>query len=201
MSDQWNLTPFFDAVGSDSVAPAGGTVVGFVGAAGTSLVEMAAIHTLAGSGEKIEDTSAVATALETLTHQRSTLVSLSESDAIAVSRLYGESEKPATESVAQQATGIPLTMAAACSNVLEAAVPVAEHAHGSVVTDLTVGLSFVITAACNAIRTVRTNLESAGGRDKNQYGQRAEALLQTIATDVARLEDLLGVEFCQAIGE
>lgn len=194
MSEEWNLRPFFDAVGAESVAPAGGTVVGFVGAAGTSLVEMAAVHTLAKESDESDRMAPVATAVDRLTHQRSTLVSLSEADAKTVRRLYGASAEPPTESLAQRATGIPLTMAAACSNVLDAAIPVADHARGSVVADLIVGLSFVITAARNAIRIVRTNLDASEKRTHDQYAERAERLQQTIAADVEKLEQSLGVE-------
>jgi formiminotetrahydrofolate cyclodeaminase len=186
----WNLAPFLEAVASNRVAPAGGSVVGVVGAAGTSLVEMAAIHTLEHRpDENLE------VAHSTLAHQRDTLQSLATADARVVEDLFGGEGTGVEASLLDRATGIPLTMVEACTNALEAAQAVAELVVDSVRPDLVTGITFVVAAARTATWIVRSNFESIDEEARVQaLEERVEELLATLADHVEGLETTLAIE-------
>jgi formiminotetrahydrofolate cyclodeaminase len=188
--ESWNLEPFLEAVASKRVAPAGGSVVGIVGAAGTALLEMAAIHTL--EHRPADDLEA---ARATLAHQRDTLQSLATADARVVEDLFGGEKRGIETSLVDRATGIPLTMAEACTNALDAAQPVAEQVVDSVRPDLVTGITFVVAAARTATWIVRSNLESIGDEARVQdLAGRVDELLEILAGHVVRLQTTLAVE-------
>lgn len=185
-----NLEPFLEAVASKRVAPAGGSVVGIVGAAGTALLEMAAIHTLEHRPD--DDLEA---ARATLGHQRDTLQSLATADARVVEDLFGGEGTGIEPSLLDRATGIPLTMAEACANALDAAQAVADRVVESVRPDLVTGITFVVAAAQTATWTVRSNLVSIGDEAQVQdLADRVDELLETLADHVERLETTLAIE-------
>lgn len=193
--EAWDVGPFLDAVASNRVAPAGGSVIGFVGAGGTALVEMAAVHTLSHRS----DDTALGSARSELEDQRSTLQSLANADARAVDDLFGGATSD-EESLFVRATRVPLTMAEACVNVLDAAIEVAESVADSVATDLEVGLDFVIGAALSAVRTVRKNLSAI--EDSSEVAElkvQVSDLLDTLAERVGRLESVLSVSFSSTV--
>ncbi|MFD1514520.1 cyclodeaminase/cyclohydrolase family protein [Halomarina rubra] len=153
------LDEFLSGIASPRVTPAGGSAAAVVGAVGTSLCEMACIHTIGKEG--YEDVEPQLSEIQTnLQHQRRALMGLAGADAEAVSELLSASEETSREIAAMKAVGVPITIAKACSTVLDDAVVVTATANENAVPDAGTGSYFVHSTLESSLFTARTNLQS-----------------------------------------
>jgi len=162
------IDEFLAAVAAERVAPAGGTAVAVVGAAGAALCEMVCIHSAdAADGEN--GNGNLADARAELHAERDRLLALADADAAVVDELFGgDGAEPALSgegagaapaaSAMKRATGVPLAIAESCLVVLEVATTVAERAGPNVVIDAATGAFLAHGALRAAVFTVRSNL-------------------------------------------
>lgn len=186
---------FLDAVASPSVAPAGGSVAALVGAFGTSLAEMAAIHTRQKHGDESVN-SELTLSQERLAHQRSVLVTLADEDARTVESLFTDSDGTADQTIVNRAAGVPLTIAESCANVLEESLDIATHVDSRVAPDLHTGLFLTVAAYYAAIRTVEINLELIEDTViRAELLERVTDLERSVSNTMDQLEATTDVEF------
>jgi formiminotetrahydrofolate cyclodeaminase len=140
------------------VAPAGGTAAAVVGAVGASLCEMVCTHTV----NRDESVAAAADPIDhrdTLRRQRDHLLDLAETDAAVIDGLFPSSGSEAGQSGLKRSTGVPLTIARACLNVLEVARDVTETGTRNTLVDAGVGVFLVHSALRASVFTARHNLD------------------------------------------
>jgi len=186
---------FLDAVAGGRVAPAGGSVLGFAGAGGAALAEMAAAHTRDHHAASRADRSPLNEAIRVLRGQRQVLLSLAIADASVVDRLFGDGSLLNRERTLQRATAIPLSIAEACNGVLSAVAAVASDLAPTVRMDLVSAVTLLASAAQAALETARGNRDALGtGVVAETMATRMDGLEVMIAGALARIESALGVE-------
>ena len=155
--DQQTIGEFLSAIASRRVTPAGGSAAAVVGAIGTSLCEMACIHTEGKHGyEAVEEELADVRA--NLSRQRRSLVTLADVDAQVITEFREASEAAAKETAVLKTVGVPITIAEACSNGLDDAVVVTATANTNAVPDAGTGSYLVHSSLESCVFTARTNL-------------------------------------------
>ena len=186
---------FLDGIASESVTPAGGSAAGVVGALGTALCEMVCIHTLAR-----EDHAAVAAEMADvrvdLKRRRDQLLDLAATDAAVVAAAFGTGSGEPDEADFKRATGVPLTTATACLDVLELARAVVREGTATAVVDAGTGVFLVHSALRASVFTARRNLqrvsepafvaeiERRSAETERAAAAAREAVLETIETRV-----------------
>lgn len=196
VEDTQEIGAFFDAVASNRVAPAGGSVVAYAGAGGAALVEKAIIHTLENRSGAGSDTDRLRDLRQSVQNHRKTLQSLGISDAEAVDELFAGAPEDLDQTVLKRATGIPLSIVESCSNVLEDSLAISTAANGAVTPDLYTGLYILYSAALAAVRTVNTNLELVEDPSiRSQFDDRKNAVIQDLTSTVEKLEAATSIEF------
>lgn len=151
------LGTFLSEVASETVTPAGGTSAAVVGAIGASLCEMTCLHTVGKEG--YEDAAAeLEAAGDDLAALRGQLLELADSDATAVEELLDATDDDRQRRM-KRATGVPLSIAETCLDVLESAVLVTACGSENARADAASGAIFVEAALQAAVLTVRTNIE------------------------------------------
>ncbi|WP_418280260.1 cyclodeaminase/cyclohydrolase family protein [Halorubrum sp. DTA98] len=170
------IREFLSSVASEHVAPAGGTVAAVGGAFGTALCEMACIHTIETDGyaDVVPELDGIETDLR---RQRSHLLTLAEADASVVADSFASTADVPGETGMKRSVGVPLTIAEACSTVLELGATVTERCARSVVADARVGLVLVHAAIRAAVLVVRTNLERVSDAE---FARRIDARLSAV---------------------
>lgn len=187
---------FFDAVASDRVAPAGGSVVALAGAGGAALVEKAAIHTLKNGSGADSEKEMIRNVRQSVRNHRSTLLSLATSDAEAVDALFAGATDETDQTVLERATGIPLSIADSCSSILEDSLGIITAVDGAVAPDLYSGLHILYSATLAAVRTVESNLDLIEDSSmRSQFEARKNAVLHELATKVGELEAASSIDF------
>lgn len=190
------MSAFLDAVASERVAPAGGSVVALTGAAGTALVEKAVIHTLETNLADDSPTEELRDARSSINTHRSTLVSLATSDAQSVDDLFAGESGELDQTVLKQATGIPLSIANTCSTVLAESLEIITAVESNVAPDLHSGLYLLYSVSVAAIRTVESNLELIEDLStRSQFEARKNAVIQELVTTVGALEAAAPIDF------
>ena len=172
---------FLTELAAKPVPPAGGTATAVVGAVGASLCEMVARH--ADAAVRVDGT----TARELLAARRERLLVLADADAAVVDALFagdgGEQER-------KRAIGVPLAVAEACGDVMEAGSAVVDHADGPVVADAVMGLFLTRGAFRAALFTLRTNLPTVDDESfAAETAQRATELEASVTTAFERATD------------
>lgn len=154
---QQPIEEFLAGIASSNVTPAGGTAAAVVGAIGTSLCEMACIHTIGKRGydDGEMDLSEVREELE---RRRGFLLELADRDSQVVTELLDSSHGGSKQTALKKATGVPITVADVCSNVLEDAVVITENADANVVPDAGTGSYLVYSALKASVLTAQTNV-------------------------------------------
>lgn len=181
---------FLDQVASTRVSPAGGTCTAVVGATGASLAEMACIHTLEGQNphDSPDELHAIR---DDLSATRAQLLQLAESDAAVVANLFaGDGDD---RRLSKRATGIPLTMASACLDVLESGTVLLRACNENVRPDAYSGTVFAHGALRAAIYTVRTNVTYVEDPAFCRTVERRADEIESAAGDaMAAIHDLTG---------
>ena len=207
-----SIDAFLDDVASSSVAPAGGTVVAVVGAAGTALCEMACVHTMRADDVSRSEPALSATR-SALERRRNGLLTLADSDARVVDSRFGSSggrsgssgersdssdEGESTVGFSdngdrrglKRSIGVPLTIAESCGIVIELGEAVLDGCVRSVRVDAWVGLSLVYSALEAAVFTVRHNLEvSTDAEFNDRVRTRLAETEAAVATVFERVTD------------
>jgi formiminotetrahydrofolate cyclodeaminase len=151
------IDEFLDRIASEKITPAGGTAAAVVGAIGTSLCEMACIHTT----EK-EDYTNVATDISDvraeLRRHRGFLLDLAKEDAEIIDKLFSATDSEPNQSDVKQSIGVPLTIAVSCQSVLELAIEVTANGNRNAIADAGIGVTLVHSALCASVFTVRSNV-------------------------------------------
>jgi formiminotetrahydrofolate cyclodeaminase len=150
------IDTFLSEIASEKVTPAGGTGTAVVGAIGTSLCEMTCYHTIGKEGYEEVKSELIVTKDELAT-RRSQLIQLANTDATVVEDLL-EATDDNRQSRMKRATGVPLTIAEACLDVLELAVVVTANGSENARPDAGSGAILVNAALQAAVFTVRTNI-------------------------------------------
>lgn len=149
---------FLDSIASETVAPAGGTAVAFVGAIGASLCEMVCVHTL-GNEEYADVAGEMAVLRDDLHRQREHLLDLAEADATVVDELFSTGDGEIEEFAIKRSIGVPLTVAIACENVIELSVDVAATGTQNALPDAGTGVILTRAAFQAAVFTARSNVD------------------------------------------
>lgn len=194
-----SIEAFLDAVASAAVAPAGGTVVAVVGAAGAALCEMACVHTLRAD-EIPRSEHPLGPVRSELERRREGLLTLADADARVVDAAFGSAGddgvtdgKPADgreRRILKRTIGIPLTIAESCGTVIELGASVIDGATHGVVVDAWAGLSIARAALEAAAFTVRSNLaEAVDPRFDDRIRTRLAETEHAAATVFARITD------------
>ncbi|MEF8827724.1 MAG: cyclodeaminase/cyclohydrolase family protein [Halolamina sp.] len=152
-----SIGEFLAAVGSEDVAPAGGTAVAVVGAIGASLCEMACVHSMDGAASAAEG-SGLADVRALLGTQRSTLMGLARADADVVESLFAADADRTSQSEMKRAAGIPLAIAERCLTVVDLAVTVTEEGDSDATADARMGAVLAAGALRASLLAVRHNL-------------------------------------------
>ncbi|MDZ7850527.1 MAG: cyclodeaminase/cyclohydrolase family protein [Halodesulfurarchaeum sp.] len=188
------IEQFLDAVASSRVAPAGGSAAALTGAFGAALAEMAAHHTLANHGETTAGNLKIAK--ERLSQQRTVLLTLAGEDAQAIDALFADGAGEPDQATVSRATGIPLSIAEACVEILEKSLDIAERVDDNVRQDLHTALYLTVGAASAAIRTVEPNLDLLQDDDvRLELEKRAETTTERLSTAIDRMAERTDVEF------
>lgn len=190
------VTELLDAVASERVAPAGGSVVALAGASGAALVEKAVVHTLENGQVDAPVLEKLRVTRSTLEEHRSTFVSLASSDAASVDRLFAGDREHLDQTLLKGATGIPLSIAETCSSVLSTALEIATAVGQNVALDLYSGLYLVYGASVAAIRTVEYNLSHIEATSvRNEFQTRLDAVISDLLMTLADLQMAVPLEF------
>lgn len=190
------ITEFLDAVASERVAPAGGSVVALAGASGAALVEKAVVHTLENGQADPSVLEKLRVTTSTLEDHRSTLVSLASSDAASVDALFAGNSEQLDQTLLKRATGIPLSIAKTCTGVLSTALEIVTAVGSNVAPDLYSGLYLVYSASVAAIRTVEHNLSHIDATSvRSDFETRLEAVISEFRTTFADLQTAVSLEF------
>ncbi|MFW6384233.1 MAG: cyclodeaminase/cyclohydrolase family protein [Halodesulfurarchaeum sp.] len=184
-----------EAVASDRVAPASGTVVAVTAASGTALAEMAVTHSRDHHDPQGARSQRLADARSTLRGHRAVLLSLAVADAGVVDRLFGGGYSSTPERERRRATAVPLSTAEAAVDALTLVAELGSVIARTVRTDLRAGVGILGSAALVSADTARENLEAFGSDGVAQTCRsRLEAVETAIATTLARLEAALDFE-------
>lgn len=184
---------FLDAIASSRVAPAGGSAAALTGAFGAALAEMAAHHTRAKHGETAAGSLRIAQ--ERLFQQRTVLLTLADEDAEAIDALFADGAGEPDQAAVSRATGIPLSIAEACVEVLEEALDIAEQVDDNVRQDLDTALSLTVGAAWAAIRTVEPNLDLLEDDDvRLELEKRVDTTTERLSNTMDRMAETTGGE-------
>ena len=190
------VTEFLDAVASERVAPAGGSVVALAGASGAALVEKAVVHTLENGQADSSVLEDLRIANSTLEDYRSTLVSLASSDAASVDALFAGDSEQLDQTLLKRATGIPLSIAKTCTGVLSTALEIVTAVGPNVAPDLYSGLYLAYSASVAAIRTVEHNLSLIDAPSvRSDFQTRLEAVISDLRRAFADLQTAVSLEF------
>lgn len=181
------ISQFLSDIASKNVVPAGGTASAVVGATGTSLCEMACIHTIE-KDEYADVASELADIGDDLRTQRTALLELADRDSEAVDELLAASHDRATLTAAKKATGVPLAIAEACLNVLDHAIVVTEKGNRKAIPDAVTGTFLTRSALQASVFTVRSNLgEIADPSFVEEMQQRATEIESSSQTAFERV--------------
>ena len=190
------VTEFLDAVASERVAPAGGSVVALAGASGAALVEKAVVHTIENRQVDSLVLEKLRVTRSTLEDHRSTFVSLASSDAASVDALFAGDSEQLDQTLLKRATGIPLSIAKTCSSVMSTALEIVTAVGSNVAPDLYSGLYLVYSASVAAIRTVEHNLSHIEATSvRNEFETRLDAVISDLRTTFADLQTAVPLEF------
>lgn len=152
------IDEYLSQIASENVTPAGGTATAVVGAIGTSLCEMACIHTVEKPADEADHLE-IAEILESLRKQRDHLLEFADRDAEVIDELFTESPSDTDERLVKRSIGVPLTIARASLNVLELAETVTSKGNQRAVGDAGTGVMLVRSAFQAAVFTARCNLD------------------------------------------
>lgn len=155
------LDEFLSETASKRVAPAGGTATAVVGAIGSSLCEMACIHTVENADDGPAQTTLVDVGHD-LRRQRGHLLELADADGRIVDELFSHTAGDVDQTDVKRSIGVPLTIADACLHVLELAVDVTGKADRNAVADAGTGVILTRSALRAALVTVRSNVGQVG---------------------------------------
>lgn len=147
---------FLSNVASQNVTPAGGTSAAIAGAIGASLCEMVCIHTV--DYVEGEDATELTEIREDLAFQRERLLTLATADEEAVDELIDVWGEGAPQPELKRATGVPLTIAEACRNVLDLATVVTDLGNPNALPDAVIGAHLARATLDAMVFTVRCNL-------------------------------------------
>lgn len=189
-----SINRFLDFVAAEEVTPAAGSVTAMVGAGGAALVEMVCHHSRsterpAAVLEQLEETG------EGLRMVRERLLDLSEADANAVDALLDVNQTHRNDSPeAKRATGVPLAIAEAGLDVLNAAPFVLKHGNRNAVPDGITGVLLTHVTIQASIYLVRTNLEfiddSTFRQEMDERATEVESSAEEIYRSLLETEDL-----------
>ena len=162
------LVEFLDALATSTPFPGGGAASALAGAAGVSLLVMAATlpRTRSGAAEETTELAAAAVRLRPL---RAALVELIDRDAEAYAALIAAMRKPKdptnqtqrSEHIAaatRTATEVPLDMMRVSRKALGGAIAVATHSSRVASADINVAIELLIAAVKGAGGSVDANL-------------------------------------------
>ncbi|MEN6478305.1 MAG: cyclodeaminase/cyclohydrolase family protein [Anaerolineales bacterium] len=167
--DHSSVTVFLDALASAAPAPGGGAACALTGALSAALVSMVANLTL---NKAPADAPSLQPVLEQANALRERLVTLVAADAEAYTQVVAAYRLPRTtaeerasrratiEAALQQATRVPLDIAAGCAEALALAEPAARWGSRSTVSDAGAAAYLAEAAARAALLNVEINLAS-----------------------------------------
>ena len=185
VTDDTPIGEFLDAIASEQVAPAGGTVAAITAATGAALCEMVCVHTIAGmddgaAGELSELRSG-------LRRRREKLLALGEQDAGLVDDLFGDDEEPSRR-LQRRAAGIPLAVSEAAASVLIDAETAHRRGRSGVAADAKTGAYLADAAVRASLETVRINAAALPDRSfAADLESRARAVEESVSDARTRL--------------
>jgi formiminotetrahydrofolate cyclodeaminase len=189
------LVEVLDALASTAPVPAGGSASALAGAAGASLLLMAATLPRTRSGST-KETTELASAAVRLRPLRAALVELVDRDAEAYAALITAMRKPkggtpdpeqqfnAVAAATRTATEVPLDMMRVSRQALGAALAVASHCSRVASADVNAAIELLVAAVRGAGGSVDANLGALKDAD---YVDRIGAERRTL--EVESLED------------
>lgn len=185
-----SVTAFLDALASAAPAPGGGAACALTGALSAALVSMVANLTL---NKATADTPPLQATLTQANDLRERLVTLVAADADAYAQVVAAYRLPRTtaeekaarratiQAALQQATRVPLDIAAGCAEALALAEPAARWGSRSAVTDAGAAAYLAEAAARAALLNVEINLASIHDPTFGTWAQeRATAITTTL---------------------
>lgn len=152
-----SIDQFLEAVASENVTPAAGSVTAVVGAAGASLLQMVCLHSR--SADRPADVLAQLDDIgDELRARRADLLRLAEADANAVDAVLDVPDNRSGSREAKRATGVPLAIAESCLDVLTNAPFVLDQGTQNAVPDGITGVLLTHRAVQASTFIVRTNI-------------------------------------------
>lgn len=171
-----------EAVASDCVAPASGSVIAIVGAFGAALVEMAAIQSNPSAEQPGSNEKGPTSMQATRSHQRTALLNLAAADSRTVDSIYAGQDIPSQADVTR-GTGIPLTIARSCTTVLENAAAIESTLTDPVKPDFNIGVVLLQTAAKAALAIVEENMTLIDNKKRRaEFVSQAEDVRENLET-------------------
>lgn len=162
-----SVSAFLDALAAGTPTPAGGSASAIAGAMGAALLVMVASIPRSRSDAEVE-TISLAAARDALEAIRASLLALADADAEAYARVMTAYRMPkgaehgardeAIQTGLQAATDTPLAMLSAAADALQHALAIARFGAASALSDVSVGIGLLETAAAGAASSVQTNL-------------------------------------------
>lgn len=152
-----SIAEFLGDVASSRVAPSAGAVAAVTGALGASLCEMVCLHT-----PRAEVSPRLEAAQADLAAGRERLLDLAAEDETAVERVQTafdtSVESDHEQAALRDATEVPLQVAEAARDVVDAARVVADEGTQNARVDAVVGAHIARAAVVSAVAIVRTNV-------------------------------------------
>ncbi len=185
---------FLDALAAKTAAPGGGAAAGMVGATACALASMVVEFSI-GKKNLAEHQPALVDAQGRLARARRLMLDLADEDAAAygavneLSRLpEGDPRRAALPAAQRASVQVPMTMLAACTDVLRLMETLAPIANRFLRSDLAAAAVMAAGAARSALWNVRVNVQSLSAGEGMQALAEGERLAGDCAARAARVE-------------